>query len=277
MSSARTADLVASALVRGAAVGAFNVVSLEHAEGIVAGAEQAGAPVVLQLSENTIAFHGALEPIGCACMAVAAGAAVPVSVHLDHATTEELCSEAISLGFSSLMFDASALDHAANVAATAAVVSRARASEVFVEAELGAIGGKDGVHAVGARTDPAEAADYVDATGVDALAVAIGTSHAMVEKVAQLDFGLLRRLRRAVPVPLVLHGSSGVSEPDLRRAVREGIVKVNVGTQLNLAFSGALVRSLGDGPVDPRPYLAAGRDAVTAAVRSLLEVLAKNR
>lgn len=273
MSLARTADLVASALADSGAVVAFNVVGLEHAEGIIAGAEHANAPVILQLSENSVAFHGGLAPIGRACLEAAAAAAIPVAVHLDHATTEALCSEALMLGFSSVMFDASASDYAANVAATARVAQAAHRSGAFVESELGAIGGKDGVHAPGARTDPSEAAAYVAATDIDALAVAIGTSHAMIRKEANLDFALLQQLRETVPVPLVLHGSSGVTDDDLRRAVSAGIVKVNVGTQLNLAFTGAIRSLLDDRSVDPRPLLNAGRQAIATTVSSLLELL----
>ncbi len=274
---AGTGELVVAAREAGRGLGAFNVIGLEHAEGIVAGAERSGTPVVLQLSENTVAYHGGrLAPIGRACTELADGALVPVAVHLDHATTPELCADAMALGFGSVMFDGSALDYRTNVTVTAAVVAEAHRRGVFVEAELGEIGGKDGVHAPGARTDPAEAARYVAATGVDALAVAIGTSHAMVRKEAVLDLDLLVRLHHAVPVPLVLHGSSGVADRDLQAAVRAGIVKVNVGTQLNQAFTGGCREVLDEqDSVDPRPFLRAGREAVADAVAHVLEVLSE--
>lgn len=269
-----TADLVGTA--GDAGVGAFNVIQIEHAEAIVAGAERAGAPVVLQISENAVKYHGALEPLALATLAVARGSSARVAVHLDHATDVSLVRQAVSLGFGSVMYDASVMSYVDNVAATADVVRHCHEHGVFVEAELGEVGGKDGVHAPGVRTDPDEAAAYVAATGVDALAVAVGTSHAMLTRDATVDFGLIERLAATVPVPLVLHGSSGVSDVDLRRAVVAGMTKVNIATQLNKAFTGAVREFLDDNPevVDTRKYLGAGRDAVAAEVARLLGVLA---
>ncbi|QZY28592.1 class II fructose-bisphosphate aldolase [Nocardioides coralli] len=256
-------------------VGAFNVIQLEHAEAIVAGAEDAGLPVVLQVSENTVDYHGSLVPVGRATLAVAEHAAVPVVVHLDHATRPELVQQAIDLGFPSVMYDASRLDHAANVAATSRVAREAHAAGVWVEAELGEVGGKDGVHAPGVRTDPEEAAAYVADTSVDALAVAVGSSHAMLTRDAVLDDALIARLAAAVAVPLVLHGSSGVPDEGLRSAVRHGMRKINIATHLNAVMAAAVRRALADEElVDPRKYLGPGRDAVAAEVSRLLRLLA---
>jgi fructose-bisphosphate aldolase class II len=270
-----TAGLVAAARAAGTAVGAFNVVQLEHAEAIVEGARRAGRPVILQLSENTVDYHGALAPMAAAMTALAQAAAAPVALHLDHATRPRLVTEAVELGFGSVMFDASALPYEENVAATAEVAGRARPAGVFVEAELGAVGGKDGVHAPGVRTDPDEAAAYVAATGVDALAVAVGTSHAMLTRDAEPDLALIARLRATVPVPLVLHGSSGVADPGLAAVVRHGITKVNIATHLNKAFTAAVREHLAASPgtVDPRGYIGAARTAVAAQVGHLLRVL----
>jgi fructose-bisphosphate aldolase class II len=151
----------ASAARRGAA--AFNVIGLEHAEAIVAGAEAVSRPVILQLSENCVTYHGGFAPAGQAMLALAAAAAVPVAVHLDHATRPDLVREAIALGFSSVMFDGSALPYDENVAATAAMTAWCHDHGAWVEAELGEVGGKDGVHAAGARTDPADAAVFTAA------------------------------------------------------------------------------------------------------------------
>ncbi|RIQ15696.1 class II fructose-bisphosphate aldolase [Jiangella rhizosphaerae] len=267
--------LLDAAAARAGGVGAFNVILLEHAEGLVAGAERAGAPVVLQISQNCVRYHGALAPIAAATLAVARAAAVPVVVHLDHAEDAALVREAVELGFGSVMFDASALPYEENVAATRAVVEYCHARGVSVEAELGEVGGKDGVHAPGARTDPAEAAAFVAATGVDALAVAVGTSHAMRTRDAVVDHELIAELRAAVPVPLVLHGSSGVPDEELTRAVAAGMTKVNIATHLNAVFTAAVRDRLdGDqGLVDPRRYVAAGRDALAAETARLLGVL----
>lgn len=271
----RTADIVAAVDRAGAGVGSFNVIQLEHAEAVVAGAEAADSPVLLQISENCVRYHGALAPLGRAALEVASAARVPVAVHLDHATDPALAAEAVGLGFGSVMFDASALAYAENVRATAAVVEASHAEGVWVEAELGEIGGKDGIHAADAQTDPGEAARYVAATGVDALAVAVGTSHQMLTRDAVIDFELVARIHDAVPVALVLHGSSGVSDQGLARAVESGMRKINIATHLNKAFTQAVRKELAEHPdvVDTRKYLAPGRDAVSAEVARLLGVL----
>ncbi len=276
MPLATTADLVAAAHRAGSGVAAFNVITLEHAEAIVAGAEQAGRPVILQISENAVKFHhGKLRPIAAAAVAVAAGAAIPASVHLDHVEDPELLHLSANAGASSAMFDASKLDYDANVAATREAADWAHQRGLYLEAELGEVGGKDGAHAPGVRTDPAEAAAFVAATGVDALAVAVGSSHAMSARTAALDFDLIARLRSAVPVPLVLHGSSGVADEDLRKAVSAGITKINIGTLLNVRFTGAVRTYLAADEVvtDPRRYLAPARVAVSDAVAAMIAAI----
>ncbi|MBT2444047.1 class II fructose-bisphosphate aldolase [Streptomyces sp. ISL-36] len=271
-----TDTVVLGARDRNAGAGAFNVVQIEHAQAIVAGAEAAGLPVILQISENTARYHGSLEPIGLATLAIARRAAVPVSVHLDHAESPDLVREAVGLGFCSVMFDASKLPYDENLAATRETTDFCHRHDVWVEAELGEVGGKDGAHAPGVRTDPDEARAFVAATAVDALAVAVGSSHAMVTRDAVLDFELIARLREAVDVPLVLHGSSGVGDVDLAWAVSAGMTKVNVSTHLNKAFTRAIRTHLEEQPgtVDPRRYLGPARDAVAHEVTHLLRVLA---
>lgn len=274
MTAVPTLTLLTQARDAGVAVGAFNVLHLETAEGLIAAAETTGLPVILQISENCVTFHGSLAPIARATIALAEAASVPVAVHLDHAESEALSMEAIDLGFGSVMYDGATLPFAENVAATRRVVVAAHASGVGVEAELGEIGGKDGAHAPGVRTDPDEAALFVEATGVDALAVAVGSSHAMLERTAALDLPLIERLARAVPVPLVLHGSSGVPDATILAGIRAGLVKVNVSTHLNIAFTQALRGYLADHPdvVDSRKYLAAGREALSIEAARLLRV-----
>jgi len=257
-------------------VGAFNVITIEHAEAIVAGAETAGRPVILQISENAVRFHhGRLGPIAAAARSLAEASPVPVALHLDHVRSEELLAQAARCGFGSVMYDASHLPYAENVARTAAAARACQAMGLWVESELGEVGGKDGAHAPGARTDPDEAAAYVAATGVDALAVAVGSAHAMRTRTARLDHALIARLSAAVPVPLVLHGSSGVPDGELIAAVRGGMAKINIGTALNTAFTGAVRESLdGDaGLVDPRRYLASARAAMAETVATTLRLL----
>jgi fructose-bisphosphate aldolase, class II len=277
MPVADTAEIVASARAEGRGVGAFNLIGLEHAEAIVAGAQAAGQPVVLAVSENCVAYHGALEPVALAALAIARAPEEPVAVHLDHATSADLVRSAAGLGIRSVMFDASALPYAQNVAATAELAAWCHERGIWVEAELGEIGGKDGVHAPGARTSPDDAVSYVAATGVDALAVAVGSSHAMLTRDAVLDFGLISRIRAQVPgaVPLVLHGSSGVDDASLAKAVMAGMTKINIATHLNKAYTAAVRDTLAGNArlVDPRKYGAAGREAVAAEVARLLDVL----
>ncbi|MET9730266.1 class II fructose-bisphosphate aldolase [Streptomyces sp. NPDC006458] len=271
-----TDDIVGPAYADATGVGAFNVVQIEHAEAIVAGAEQADLPVILQISENTARYHGSLAPIALASLAMARSARVPVAVHLDHAESPELVLEAVELGFTSVMFDASRLPYDANVEATRAVAEHCHRADVWVEAELGEVGGKDGAHAPGVRTDPDEARAFAAATAVDALAVAVGSSHAMLTRDAVLDFELIARLRNSLDVPLVLHGSSGVGDAELAKAVTSGMTKVNISTHLNRLFTDTARQCLQEAPgvADPRTYLGPARDAVAAEVARLLVVLA---
>ena len=270
-----TADIVGPAWRTGTGALACNVVTLEHAEAIVAGAARAGAPVILQVSHNCVDYHGGLEPIGLAMLAVARHAPGPVAVHLDHARTVDLVREAVTLGIGSVMFDASDLDDDANVAQTRLVTQECHRQGVWVEAELGEVGGKDGVHAATARTDPAAAQRYVAETGVDALAVAVGSSHARPTRDAALDLELVGRLREAVPVPLVLHGSSSVPDAGLAAAVGAGLTKINIATQLNRVFTSAARIQLAERPdgSDPRRYLAPARDAIASEVERLLRIV----
>ncbi|MEK2491475.1 ketose-bisphosphate aldolase [Kitasatospora purpeofusca] len=270
-----TGDIVGPAHTGAYGVGAFNVVQIEHAEAIVTGAERASRPVVLQISENTARYHGALAPIALASLALARAASVPVAVHLDHAESPELVHEAVDLGFTSVMFDASRLDYDANVSATRQIAEHCHRAGVWVEAELGEIGGKDGAHAPGVRTDPDEARAFAAATAVDALAVAVGSSHAMVTRNAALDLDLIARLRAGLDVPLVLHGSSGVGDADLAKAVAAGMTKINISTHLNRLFTRTVSDRLRAAPetVDPRTYLGPARDTVATEVTRLLGIL----
>jgi fructose-bisphosphate aldolase class II len=269
-----TSAIIDQAVRSSTGVGAFNVITLEHAEGVIAGAESVGRPVLLQISQNCVRFHGGrLMPISTAAAAVAAEASVPVALHLDHVDDDILLRQAADAGFASVMYDASRLPYEQNVEATRQAAEWAHRHGLWIEAELGEVGGKDGAHAPGVRTDPDEAVTFVEATGVDALAVAVGSSHAMTSRTAALDHELIARLRAAVPVPLVLHGSSGVPDDELRDAVRHGMVKINIGTALNVAFTGS-IQTADLRMSDPRTYLAPAREAIAHTVAHLLGVLA---
>lgn len=281
MSLAATADLVAAAATGGTAVLAFNVVTVEHVEGIAKGVERAGAAALLQVSENTVRFHGGrISPLVAACAQIAAQSPAHLAIHLDHFQDVTLIAEAIDsapcLGVTSIMVDAAHLSYDDNVERTHGFVEHGHRAGLWVEAELGGVGGKGGAHDFGVRTDAAEAASFVEASGVDGLAVAVGSSHAMTTRDAELDVELIRRLTAAVSVPLVLHGSSGVSDDQLRLATEAGIRKINVGTALNVAYTGALRESLAADPTanDPRQALAAGRAAIADTVAELCRAVA---
>jgi len=275
MSRTNATKLVLSAKSTGTAVGAFNVILLEHAEALVAGAEQAKLPVILQISENCVSYHRSLKPISVATIALAESSSVPVSVHLDHAESEDLVREALDLGYDSVMFDGSKLSYDDNVAASNRMAVLCKSYGATLEVEIGEVGGKDGVHAPGVRTNPLEAKAFAQATGADLLAVAVGSSHAMTTRDASLDFDLIQEIAKTVAVPLVLHGSSGVSDVDLQRAVKAGMSKINIATHLNNVFTHEIRQALEANPklVDPRKYIAPGRDSVTREVARLLTLL----
>ncbi|HZF87024.1 ketose-bisphosphate aldolase [Streptomyces sp.] len=281
MSLVTTGELVTAAAAARRAVAAFNVITLEHVEAVVAGAEAAGSPVVLQVSENAVKFrYGRLLPLARAAVAAAEQAAVPVALHLDHVRGDSLLRQAPDAGFSSVMYDAARLPYAENLAATRAAADWAHARGLWIEAELGEVGGKDGrppldAHAPGARTHPAQAHAFVAGTGVDALAVAVGSVHAMTTRTARLDHDLLKCLAARLDVPLVLHGSSGVPDDELTAAVAGGITKVNIGTALNIAMTAAIRAHLAAHPeaVDSRAYLSVGRTAMADTVERLIRTL----
>ncbi|HWU30370.1 MAG TPA: class II fructose-bisphosphate aldolase [Microbacterium sp.] len=277
-------DLMRASAAAGTGLGAFNVIHLETAEALASASERAQLPVILQISQNCADYHGGLEPIGWATLAIARRAKTPVAVHLDHAERPELVDEAIELGFGSVMFDGGKLDYEENVELTADIAGRARAAGVYIEAELGEVGGKDGAHAPGVRTDPDEARAFVEATGVDSLAVAVGSSHAMLDRSAALDIDLIGRLKSALrgigrnggDVPLVLHGSSGVADDVIVRAVQAGMTKINVSTHLNGFFTRAIRETLtaDEKLVDSRKYVAPGREAVAEEAARMLRLFA---
>jgi fructose-bisphosphate aldolase class II len=264
-----TDELIGSPIV------AANVITLEQAEAYVEASEMTGISLILQLSENTVDFHGALAPLAGALVSMARDCHVPLGVHLDHATREELVEEAVDLGITSVMFDASLENDQANSDRTAALVAKLHPRGVWVEGEIGEIGGKGGAHAPGALTTVEDAVNFVAQTKVDGLAIAVGSSHHMKEKAASLNLERIREISQAVQVPLVLHGSSGVPLSDLREGLAAGIVKVNVATEFNAIFTSVLRSETAAQPsiVDPRVFLRAGRVALRDAMVKYLQQL----
>ncbi|MBS5340014.1 MAG: class II fructose-bisphosphate aldolase [Actinomyces sp. oral taxon 181] len=275
---ADTAALARDCAARKVGLAAFNVVLLDHAEAFVNAAENTGLPLVLQLSQNAVKYHGGrLRPLGRALLELAEASTVPVSVHLDHAESTDLCREAVEIGFTSIMYDGSKLPDAQNRETTAEITAFAHEHGVSVEAELGEVGGKNGVHDPSARTNPEDAAQFVADTGVDLLAVAVGSSHAMATREAVLDYQLIAAIHELVPVPLVLHGSSGVPDEGMVAAIQAGMTKINVSTHLNVVFTQGVRQILDENPkiVDPRKYVGPATHMVQEEVERLMRLYAQ--
>ena len=222
------------------AVGLFNTVDLEMAKGVIAAAEEADSPVIIGTAEVLLPFSS-LEELAPMLVPLAKRARVPVVLHFDHGLTPEKIRRAMDLGFTSIMYDCSTSSFESNCREVAAMVRLAHSRGVSVEAELGHVGANDGsAEGEGAGdhsiyTEPLEALKFAQATGVDALAVAIGTAHGAYKSKPKLDFGRLKEIAELVSTPLVLHGGSGLSDDDFRQAVAGGIAKVNIFTDINMA------------------------------------------
>ena len=260
-------------------VGAFNVENMEMMQAVIAAAEAERAPIMLQTTPSTLKYA---EPAVFAAMArtMASKAAVPVAMHLDHGDSFDLCRQAAEDGYTSLMIDGSKLPLDENIALTRRVVGMASglSSRPCVEAELGKLGGKEDSLEVkegeDIYTDPGEAARFATETGVDALAVAIGTAHGFYKGKPKLDFDRLAQLRDAVPIPLVLHGSSGVPDEDVQRAISLGVCKVNFATELRAAYTQAVRDCLAHDAAlyDPKKYGGPAREAVIELVRHRIKI-----
>ncbi len=226
-------DVLIDAQKKHYAVGLFNTIDTDMLEGVISAAEELCSPVIIGTAEVLLPY-GELNLISPSVIAAAKAAKVPVVVHYDHGLTVERCKQALDLGFTSIMFDGSAGDTAENLKTTAEMVKLAHSMGVTVEGEIGHVG--EAVTDDGATDDmyttPKEAIDFVEATGVDALAVAIGTAHGVYRTKPKLDLGRLAEIRAAVDTPLVLHGGSGLSDDDFRNAIAGGIAKVNIFTDL---------------------------------------------
>lgn len=258
----------------GYALGAFNAVNLETAQAIIEAAELGHAPVILQISENA-ARYGGLAALFAIGDALKKEASVPVILHFDHAESLESAMIALELGFDSVMLEGADLGPEANTQQLRVLAEAAHGCGAMVEGEFEIVS-KDGRE--GDRLTPEALRDLVAASGCDTVAINIGSRHKMLSKTASLDLERLATLAELIPQPLVLHGSSGVGEAELRAAVRLGIAKVNVATELTLTFTESVRAGLADpGVYDPRNYLGAARAAMRARVQELIEVLGEQR
>lgn len=260
------------------AVGAFNVENMEMMQAVVAAAEAERAPVIIQTTPSTLRY-GNTALFAAMARTLAEKAAVPIAIHLDHGDSFSLCQQAAADGYTSLMIDGSKLSLEENIALARQVVEMAVAHPGLpsVEAELGKLGGKEDDLEVEAGgdlyTDPGEAARFVTETGIHSLAVAIGTAHGFYCGEPKLEFERLAQLRDAVSIPLVLHGSSGVPDEDVRHAISLGVCKVNFATELRVAYTQAVRDCLADPDVyDPKKFGTQAREAVTALVRHRIKI-----
>lgn len=268
-------EMLLRAQQAGYAVGAFNIENMEMAQAVVEAAEEANAPAILQTTSGTLRYA---SPALFAAMAgaLARAAHVPVALHLDHGSGYDIALAALGAGYTSVMIDSSALPFTENVRLTRRVTEAAAPYGVPVEAELGKVGGKEDDHAADAdaNTDPAEAVQFVKETGIDALAVAIGTAHGFYAGAPKLDKARLGDIRRLVGVPLVLHGASGLPDADVRDCIALGVCKVNFATELRVAYTDGVKRALLAAPdlYDPKKLGTAARDAVRRLVAEKIRI-----
>lgn len=270
-------QLLLDAQKGGYAVGAFNVENMEMAMAVVAAAEEKRSPVLIQTTPGTVKYAN-LELYLANVKALADKASVPVAMHLDHGNSFNLCLEAFHVGYTSIMIDGSKLSLEENIALTKSVVDACHAGNIPVEGELGKVGGKEDDLVNGddnPYTEPLEAKEFVEKTGVDYLAVGIGTSHGVYKGTPKVNVERLSEIREVVDIPLVLHGTSGVPDEQVTDCISRGICKVNYATDLRIAFSNGIKAYLKENPdaYDPKKYNAVGMEEVKKYVMQKMEVV----
>jgi len=276
MALVTTKEMLLDAQKNGYAVGAFNVENMEMVQAVIAAAEELRSPVIMQTTSSTLKYAGP-EYYFANVAAAAKKATVPVAIHLDHGNGFDIAVKCFREGYTSIMIDGSHSVLEENIAITKEVVDICHAGNVPVEAELGKVGGKedDVDGGSGGYTDPAEAVRFVEETGVDFLAVAIGTAHGVYKGVPKLDVERLSQIREVVSIPLVLHGTSGVPDEAVKECIRRGICKVNYATDLRIAFTEGVKEVLTAHPetIDPKKYNAVGREKVKEYVLGRIKVV----
>lgn len=276
MSFVTSEKMLLDAQKGGYAVGAFNVENMEMVMAVIAAAEELRAPLMLQTTPSTIKYAG-LDMYLANVKAAAERASVPVCLHLDHGDSFDLAMRALRTGYTSIMIDGSHNVFEENIAVTKAVADACRPSRIPVEAELGKVGGKeddlDGGEGNG-YTDPLEAKEFVERTGVTSLAVAIGTAHGVYKGVPKLDLDRLAEIRKVVDIPLVLHGASGLSEEAVVESIKRGICKVNFATELRIAYTDGVKEFLAANPdaFDPKKYGKVAMEHVKAIVETRMKM-----
>lgn len=274
-------DLLRRAHAEGWALGAFNTSNLEMTQAIVWALQEARAPGILQTSEKAIEYAG-LAVLFDIVRNVANEASVPIIIHLDHGKSLDIARRCIDGGYRSVMIDGSAHPLGENIALTTSVVDIAHSGDVWVEGEVGALQGKEGLRGTAPTvdetlfTDPDEAARFVHETSVDALAVSVGTIHGAFRGEEKIRFDRLQAIRDRIAIPLVLHGGSGLPADDIQRAIALGVAKVNIDTELREAFHDGVMsheEKSDDHSVDPRSLLSPAREAVKQLVLEKVRLL----
>ncbi len=265
----------------GYAVGAFNVVNMEMLQAVVETAEAEKSPVFVQTSQGAMSYAG-VELLSTMVRQIANSVSVPVALHLDHGGSFEVAVKCVRNGWSSVMIDGSHHPLEGNIEVTRRVVDVAHACGVSVEAELGRLGGVEDNISVDEKdamyTDPEEAKKFVAETGIDYLAIAIGTAHGKYKGIPKLDFDRLATIKNDLKMPLVLHGASGVDDDSIKKAIALGINKINIDTELRCAFTDTLREVLNESPdlFDLRKYLGPARDSVKAKVAEKIRLFGSN-
>ncbi len=275
MSYVTSEKMLKDAQAGGYAVGAFNVENMEMVKAVIAAAEELKAPVMLQTTPSTVKY-ASLDMYAAMVKAEAEKASVPVCLHLDHGSSYDLAMKALKAGYSSVMIDGSKLDFEDNIEVSKRVADVCKAMGIPVEAELGKVGGKEDELEAEAdtNTDPQEAKELVERTGITSLAVAIGTAHGFYVGTPVLDKERLSEIREVVDIPLVLHGASGLTDEDVQDCVKRGICKVNFATELRAAYTKAVRELLAadDTVFDPKALGKVGMAAVTELVKGRMKV-----
>ena len=263
------------------AVPAFNIHNLETLQVVIETAAELRSPVILAGTPSTIKYAGG-EYIVAMAEVAAKEYDIPIAIHLDHFEDVDAIKHYVDIGFKSTMIDASHENYENNIKIVKEVVSYAHKFDATVEAELGRLGGQEDDLVVDEKdtmyTNPEQAKDFVEKTGIDSLAVAIGTAHGLYKGKAKLDFDRLKEIREKVDIPLVLHGASDVPDELVKKAIELGICKVNVATDLKIPFSDAVKKYFIDNPTanDPRKYMTPGKEAMKAIVKHKIMVCGSN-
>ena len=254
------------------AIGAFNIENMEMAQAVIAASEAQQAPVMIQTTPGTLKYAEPATFSGLVTT-LAKKAKTPICLHLDHGDSFDLAAKCLMAGYTSVMIDGSRLSFEGNIELSRQVVALAALAQVPVEAELGKVGGKeDDLQDAGqAYTDPETAREFVARTGIQSLAVAIGTAHGVYKTTPVLDVERLKEIRKVVDIPLVLHGASGLTAEQVQSCIAEGICKVNFATELRIAYTNGVKEALLANPIDPKAYGKAGRKAVQELVESWMQ------